>query len=371
MDIISPEHENFKKIVKKVLVTWENINDESILIEKLTYGHSREVYKVTSLEKSITPSSVILRKFKEKMDEKENYVFQEMAKAGLGPAFYGIHENIRIEEYLVSRVLKSAEINETLIRRKLAIQLGGIHQLKLDKIEKSKSFFEKRLLDENFMGAFRKQLENPGYRPEEKKIVDEIKELASQGEIDFAIKTIQQYSLGISHNDVWVGNILIQDKTDNVFYIDYEMFDYNFEGYDIGKTLLETVFIRPKEGSPYHEIKMDNYPKEEEFIDFIKYYLVSKELDSISMEEKTKIACDESIFKHYENLIFADSEQYQLKVKSLLKETKVGILISTYYCTALGIILGREFPSDMDFVQFAIDNFYYYKLMKNQLSIEI
>ena len=68
---------------------------------------------------------------------KEEYLFQELGFAGLGPKCLGydskslVGNRFRIEEYISSRVLKSKEINQLEMRRKLAERLGQIHRLNI------------------------------------------------------------------------------------------------------------------------------------------------------------------------------------------------------------------------------------------------
>lgn len=69
------------------------------------------------------------------------------------------------------------------------------------------------------------------------------------------------------------------------------MADYNFRGYDIGKTLLECVFERPIKGSPTHIINSDNFPSELDFIDFIRFYLISNELGITNKDDIEKLVC--------------------------------------------------------------------------------
>lgn len=42
-----------------------------------------------------------------------------------------------------------------------------------------------------------------------------------------------------AHNDLLLGNILIDEKTDKVRFIDYEYAAYNFQAYDIGNHFAE------------------------------------------------------------------------------------------------------------------------------------
>lgn len=42
-----------------------------------------------------------------------------------------------------------------------------------------------------------------------------------------------------AHNDLLLGNILVDEKTDGIRFIDYEYAAYNFQAYDIGNHFAE------------------------------------------------------------------------------------------------------------------------------------
>lgn len=306
---------------------------------------SRSTFRVTNKNQEVTPNPIILRKFlREAVSPTEAPLFEMMGEMGLGPKCYFQDLKFRIEEYLPSRLLTAPEVNMKEFRRKLAIKLGGIHSLQPALAMDNKKGYIINILDTpKYMKACRDNcLVSDIYTEEEKKAVDDMKYLFEEPIVEYVRNKISKLPIVFSHNDIWVGNILVLEKTNDVVILDYEVMDWNFPGYDIGKLILEKHYVRHPTLPTYELLPLEEFPSDEDIIDFIKYYLVGR-------NGGREVVEGDILSKYY------SKEEADKEIQNLLQQTKLGVVISGWYCAHLGMRLGKFFAPPFDFIKFAKD----------------
>ena len=314
-------------IVKSLLKSWEVLSPDEINFEKLA-GLSNFVWKVSAKNTLVSPSSVIYRKFGDSgtiIDrEKENYVFHEMSKYGIGPSCYGFTDKVRIEEfYTDSRTLSCQEINKKFMRRNLAKSVANFHRLKLEKLDQ-KPMFLKVLEDKTLMKVFQEKTDNTVFDAIEQKLLQEIQELLSEDEIYYLLEILprSKESVVFSHNDLHGANVLLLNKTNRLVLIDYEYSAYNYRGYDIANLFNESIINYSYEQYPYYIIEDKNYPSDYDIVDFIKYYLFFFKFGEEKSMNEILLLNDESSMKKYiddhDNL-----NEFNLEVERIFDEVRV------------------------------------------------
>ena len=215
----------FRDYIRKQLPAWKDLKDDEFdffLFSSLT----NKVYKVTAKQSQVTPNAIILRHFcglEGIVDkDKEIKVFAEMSKSGFGPQCYGNEGDVRLEEYIPSRTIHPHEYKERLMRRKLARTLAAIHKLHVNDVNKI-ALTEEHLDDPKFFKSFDDKCEQDIFTPEEKKVIQELKNISSKSEQDFVRSIIPRDEIVFSHNDLLQGNILISNENEDVVFIDYEL----------------------------------------------------------------------------------------------------------------------------------------------------
>ena len=368
------------KIVTEKLQGWSKLSIEDITFEKMGFGLSRATYKLTVRVDSIIkltddcPSVVIFKVLKQKNPnalidiDDENSLFSQTSALGIGPKVFSFQHDNRIEECLDAQIIQCEEINQPDYRRKLAIKLGLFHTLDL-KIDKS-SFLEQCLNDKHFISNFEEHCKmKDAYTEDQNKIIEQIEKLTKKDNMDFIAQAIspKKYKYVLSHNDIWMGNILVSAKTREVFLIDYERVAYNFSGYDIAKLLLEPLYKRIFLNSPEYVFVEKNLPSEDDIKDFLKFYVFGK-TDKLTLEEKKNILgnvfCETTDF---EKKIFESEKQKEEFLKSLLEETYIGMMVCGYFMSILGLYVGNTKQYGLDFLQFGLDGFYIYEKFKKQI----
>jgi len=359
MSEAKPTYEEELNFIRQHLSSWKDVKSEDVTLQRCSFGLSRATYKVTA-NKEISPNPIILRKFlREAVQPTEAPLFEMMGESGLGPKCHYQDLKFRIEEYLPSRILKASEIMEKDIRRKLAIKLGGIHSLKpnLPSLENKKGYIINILDNPQYMKSCRDNcLAEDVYTEEEKKAVQDLKYLFDEPTLDYVRNKISKLPVVFSHNDVWVGNLLVLDNSNDIVFLDYEVMDWNFPGYDIGKLILEKHYERHPTQPSYELVPLSEFPSDEEIRDFIRYYIVGR---NGGREIK-----DGDVLSGY----YSSKEEAEKEVENLLQQTKLGVVISGWYCAHLGLRLGKKFSPTFDLIKFAKDGHVVFRHFKPLLD---
>jgi len=242
----------------------------------------------------------------------------------------------------------------------LAVKLASIHNLPPRVEDKPKAYIFKAM-DEWTKPA--KEHSDPSiYKDEvDKVIAKNVAYLFSDDETAFVRKEIESRKLIWSHNDIWTGNILVTIPENDVFIIDYEVINYNFEGYDIGKLMLEVLYERDPHQPTYTFKSFDHLPSKEDTFDFLKCYFLTRSKISIqNLNDDSEI---ESLFK---KLHEKEEERTQI-LETAFKEVEFGMMISGYYSALLGMWIGKNPNMTMDFLQFGKDGAAAYEFFKRKL----
>lgn len=355
-------------IISNFLPNWKGKTLEDIQVDKISFGMGSYVFKVSDKSNLLEP--ILYRKYiKDKPQEKintENLVFQTMSDIGVSPKLYGFTDDVRIEEFISSRVIESNELNETDIRRRSAIKLAKFHNIKSQLIlDKFTSDFITGILNHTFyVGRFNENVDKTEiYSNYELEYVNKIKQLLSEEEKKFIYSSYKnKYEMIFSHNDIWVGNILINEKVRDILFIDYEMINYNFAGYDVGKLLLEPMYKR-RPGGPEYDLIEEYMPNESAILDFIRFYLIARKDNNFEYSEGI-----EQNLEKYESDLYSSEEEKEMKMKEFFNEVQVGMMLSGYYSAVLGLMIGKNESMPMDFIKFAIDGYNIYNKYKSHLN---
>ena len=147
---------------------------------------------------------------------------------------------------------------------------------------------------------------------------------------------------------------------------------HNFADFDLGKILLEPVFYRDRPTCTY-ELREDNFPSDEDIIDFLRYYLVSRKKGIIDQAHADSVARDLALLEELEVKLFPKKEDHDVAIMKLRKQVLTGVVVSSYtLAMALVAITSRdpikEYMKNMDYFQWARDAHQLYKKFKLMLE---
>lgn len=361
------EYEPLLEVIKKNLLTWKDVSLDDVKFTKMQFGHSSDTYKVEAPYEM----KIIFRKFKShnhgyvdyNSKDKLNLMFKQLSEEGLAPKLFYYDNFCRIEEYIDSRVILSVEINDTQIRKKLAIRLGYFNSF--PKYDNKGTGFFIDFLNEEIISNFSKSATSVSedFTSVEREEFGKLVYLGNKAEVDFIKKLCNERQQVFSHNDIWCGNILNMSDGKDVMFIDYEKVGVNFLGYDIGKLILETIYTR-KEDSPEFDINYFLFPLEEDIKDFLRYYLVAFNHRRLKITQHEEIL---NSLEYYENILYKNEKEKEETLTKLLKDTYVGMLVSCFYMTFMGVLISKTITT-MDFVKFAIESHKHYLNFKEIIT---
>jgi len=353
-------------LIKSFIKSWEKVAPESIQFERLA-GLSNVTWKVTALDGLVSPASIIYRQFGDNDDiidrEKENYVFTELAKKGLGPSYYGGDENIRLEEFYESRVLKPSEVNNRIIRRNVAKSLASLHKVQLDGLDKTPMLLQ--VLEEgNLAKVVEEKAGRDIFSNVEQEWLREVLSLISEDEISYLKEILpkKEKSVVFSHNDLHSQNILLLDKTQKLVLIDYEYSGYNYRGYDIANFFNEATIDYNVTEYPYYSLDLNKYPSDSDLIDFIKYYLFFFKFDTKKADELAALNDEDYLKKFIQE--HDDLEAFNAEIEEIYEEVKVCAMLSHYYWVLWSIVMSKNPEVQFDYIHYAKKRFEVYQKLK-------
>lgn len=369
--------------LKENLPSWKDVSNESITSEQLPFSNSRKVYKVSVNDPQIQPDVVLLRQWTQysgltsRDKVKEAYVFRKLADLNLAAKLFGQNEKYRIEEYKKnSRAIKNTEINMPTVRRKLAISLAKLHSTQ--DLVKPEMVGENHILDLLENKTFMNQaIENckKCLNGSDDASFNEILNLFGNEGLEFIKKIVKSEEWTSSHNDIWCGNILAQfdDSNDseipeNILFVDYETFGFNFPGYDIGKLLAENMYDFKPCGHEY-ELRHDLYPNEKDIYDFLRFYILSFDNHPLTATEdsiKKIITSNNEEIDEILKSFYGSEERVNEKLASWWIKSRKGAIVSAYYCILLGFWIGKNDNYKTDFIKFGLDGYSIFNRFKNE-----
>lgn len=353
---------------KSFLKSWEKVSPEKIKFERLA-DLSNVIWKVTALDQLATPTSIIYRKFGEHEEiidrDRENYIFTELAKKGLGPSYYGGDQKARLEEFYESRSMKPSDVNNKIIRRAVAKSLANLHKANLEGLDKTPMFL-KVLEQRSLMKLVEEKAHKDIYSSVEKKWLYEILSLVSEDEVSFLKEILPKgkNSVVFSHNDLHSQNILLLDKTQKIILIDYEYSSYNYRGYDIANFFNEATIDYNVTEYPYYSLDDKKYPSEYDLIDFIKYYLFFFKFDEKIFDE-ILVQNDDDYFKQIikEN---ASLDEFNAEIEEIFEEVRVCTMLSHYYWVLWSVFMSKNPDIQFDYIHYAYRRFEVYQRLKQE-----
>jgi len=240
-----------------------------------------------------------------------------------------------------------------------------LHKLKLEKLPKT-CYITSLLESPDFIKAVKDNCNLSNiYTEDEAKFIEAFKSLSIHDETEFVGSILSQLDLVTSHNDIWSGNILVTKDLSDVLLIDYEMVAYNFQGFDIGRLVLETMFYRPDSKLNFDYVE-ENYPSEGDITDFLRYYQVSYK-GNLTKEEEIKIIQDDELLQDFENKLFALKSDYNDAIAKLQKQVIIGLMVTGYRIALICMMIGKNPAYGMDFIKAAKDGYNVYFKYKKQL----
>ncbi|XP_022082818.1 choline/ethanolamine kinase-like isoform X2 [Acanthaster planci] len=263
--------------------TWRRIKFSDFQIRDLRAGLSNYLYlcSLPSNEKGRKnePAQVMLRVYGEIFYESDaplldTIIFSLLSERQQGPKLYGVFPEGRLEQYIPSRCLTTAELSDPKLSVEIAEKLAKFHLLDLPLCKVPR--WLNQVMDKWTKLALTLELESP----EDQRLLEEIRSHDLTREVAFVKELIANTKSPVvfCHNDCQEGNILLakgcpEIKDNSLVLIDYEYASYNYRASDFANHFCEWTIDYTKESAPYFSLVPEDYPSQEQQLRFIRAYL--------------------------------------------------------------------------------------------------
>ncbi|KAF8024998.1 hypothetical protein BT93_F1989 [Corymbia citriodora subsp. variegata] len=264
--------EELKKVLRSVASELGDVIDDmdSIQVVPLKGAMTNEVYQINwpVNEKRDLLRKVLVRIYGDGVElffnrDDEVKTFECMSKHGQGPRLLGRFTEGRVEEFIHARTLSAADLRDPDVSALIASKLREFHNLEMPG--------PKNVLLWDRMRNWLKEARSLCTFKDAKDFrLDALEE-----EICVLEKELMRddQAIGFSHNDLQYGNIMMDEETRLITFIDYEYASYNPIAYDIANHFCEMAANYHTE-TP-HILDYGAYPDLEERKRFVRNYLSS------------------------------------------------------------------------------------------------
>lgn len=264
-------HASLVKVTSLMVPEWSEYVNDDINVKILTGGITNILYLLTV--KSVPNKKIIIRIYGAGTElfinrDYENNLFTSLSKRSLGPIFYGLFENGRIEGYLNASPLEPEQFRDNNISQRIASAVAIMHAQDIDAKNDS---LERTSILWPYIDNFFALANNVCFSDDKQTILNDIelpkifefynlkyKDLIEQkhihnSNIDISsLNLIQQYQIAgerlafdisLCHNDLLCGNIMLSNDVDpsapplhngnGITLIDFEYGGYNYRSFDI------------------------------------------------------------------------------------------------------------------------------------------
>ncbi|XP_061415765.1 choline kinase alpha-like [Lethenteron reissneri] len=204
----------------------------------------------------------------------ESVMFAILAERMLGPKLYGVFPQGRLEEYIPSRRLRTAELALPQVSAEIATKLARFHEMKMPFNKEPKWLFStmKSYMEQVMLLEFPKE-------PQARKFKHLMSfNLPHEMEVLGNLLAATPSPVVFCHNDCQEGNILLLEdevkaNEDKLMIIDFEYCSYNYRGFDIGNHFCEWTYDYTHDVWPFFTANLDKYPNREQQLHFLRHYL--------------------------------------------------------------------------------------------------
>ncbi|KAJ6824083.1 putative ethanolamine kinase [Iris pallida] len=220
-------------LCKDLFGKWSCLESSHFTVEKVSGGITNLLLKVSVKEATGVDVSLTVRLYGPNTDlvidrKREMQALPHLSAAGFGAELLGLFENGMIQSFINARTLSPVDMSNPKIAAEIARQLYKFHQVEVSGPKEPQlwndifKFLEKAAVlkfDDDEKQARYKTISFTEVCGE----VNELKELT-----DFL-----HAPLVFSHNDLLSGNLMLNEKEEKLYFIDFEYGSYSYRGYDI------------------------------------------------------------------------------------------------------------------------------------------
>lgn len=265
-----------REIAKYLVSGWKDCNSEDIEVKGVAGGMTNYLYSASMPSSSHGPRTVLLRIYGNKTEklidrEREIQNISRFSSTGFGPKLYGTFCNGYVYEYYEGRPVPPKELYEGKWNSRLGTELAKWHKQPLRAGEESPGVWT------TIEGWLAIVPASYGSAEKDRKLQETggLEKLRAELALLKNICSKLNSPAVFSHNDLLGGNIIVNDKSDVIKFIDFEYAGTNYQAFDIANHFNEWAGF---------EADYTRYPTKEVQYEFYKTYL--REWNGVQPTEK-------------------------------------------------------------------------------------
>lgn len=294
---------------KRFVPGWKDLTENDIKLTVVTGGLTNRLYKISiapelaakltpdtsnlegnpeNVGNMVVPHQILFRVYGAGTEgffdrENEHRIFRHFSDQRMGPYLYGIFEGGRIEEFLSLHSLEQQDLPK--LAPLIAEKIATMHASEMQGIATTPSLFDS-------LWTWLRTAEDISFpdEPVKQLLLDSINVKSLNAELH----ELQRELLALGspvyfcHNDLLGGNIMYDEETQRLCFIDYEYGSYNFRGFDIGNHFCERSIQYGLAEWPHFKLDPRKYPNKRQQRLFFTSYLTQYHISTGKSPEVTE-----------------------------------------------------------------------------------
>lgn len=261
IDIALPSSEmeaQVRDVCRTLIKRWSGLNNSQFKVERVSGGITNLLLKVSVKNEHEEDVPVTVRVFGPNTDvvidrERELQAICYLSAAGFGAKLLGVFENGMVQSFIDACTLTPTDMRKPKLAAEIARQLRKFHEMEIPGSKDPQLWTDIfKFLDKASSLRFEDTAKQAKYASIS---FDELREEAMSLKV---VTDCLNAPIVFAHNDLLSGNLMLSEKEEKLYLIDFEYGSYNFRGYDIANHFNEYAgfecdySLYPDKDSQYH-----------------------------------------------------------------------------------------------------------------------
>uniref|UniRef100_A0A0D6QUT0 ethanolamine kinase n=1 Tax=Araucaria cunninghamii TaxID=56994 RepID=A0A0D6QUT0_ARACU len=317
-----------RDLCRTLIKRWSCLPDSYFKVETVSGGITNVLLKVSVSIENEEDNPITVRVFGPNTEividrQRELMAITYLSAAGFGAKLLGVFANGMVQSFIDACTLAPTDMSKPKLAAEIARQLRKFHQMEVPGPKDPQLWPDIfKFLDTASNLKFEDSVKQAKYASIS---FNELKEEASFLKV---VTDSLNAPVVFAHNDLLSGNLMLNEKEEKLYLIDFEYGSYNFRGFDIGNHFNEYAGF---------ECDYNLYPDKDTQYHFFRYYLSPDNPESV-----------------------LESELEQIYV-----ETNCYALASHLYWAFWAIVQAKYSPIDFDYLSYHFLRYNEYKKQKD------
>ncbi|GLJ16892.1 hypothetical protein SUGI_0291430 [Cryptomeria japonica] len=292
----SEKEAQVRDVCRTLIKRWNCLPDSHFKVETVSGGITNLLVKVSVNNEDGDDLPVTVRVFGPHTEividrERELQAIFYLSAAGFGAKLLGIFANGMVQSFIDASTMTPTDMNKPKHAAEIARQLCKFHQTEVPGPKDPQLWPD---IFKFLSKASNLQFEDSAKQAKYASVA--FSELREEANALKAVTDRLNAPVVFAHNDLLSGNLMLNEKEDKLYLIDFEYGSYNFRGYDIGNHFNEYAGF---------ECDYNLYPDKDSQYHFFRHYLSPDDPESVSESELEAIYIETNCYALASHLYWA------------------------------------------------------------------